>query len=180
MEKHMQMQNRVCKTCEEELPAERFYTNKRGYTNLHCRKCNSVLRKRRYEDKGRYPTASRKFCRTCGHERDNNLFSKSAYSKDGYAYSCKICRFDKLKERYGLTKEDYEIILNRQNKLCAICKCLPEQSNHKILHVDHNHTTGKVRGLLCSSCNGALGLFKDNPEVVAAALLYLKDYGLCK
>jgi hypothetical protein len=46
--------------------------------------------------------------------------------------------------------------------------------------VDHNHTTGKVRGLLCSSCNGALGLFKDNPEVVAAALLYLKDYGLCK
>jgi len=67
----------------------------------------------------------------------------------------------------------YLELLEQQNGVCKICKN-PERSNrYRRLCVDHCHTTNKIRGLLCSNCNRALGLFKDNYEVLQAAVEYL-------
>lgn len=76
----------------------------------------------------------------------------------------------KLKQ-YGLTIEHYNKLLLQQNNKCAIC----EQNcpTGKKLAVDHNHQTGKVRGLLCHHCNVGLGHFKDNIELLNSALDYL-------
>jgi len=75
-----------------------------------------------------------------------------------------------LKSKYGLTIEQYDIILESQNGVCKICG----GANPKRFAVDHDHKTGKIRGLLCSMCNGGLGLFRDNIDFLKKAIEYLK------
>ena len=74
--------------------------------------------------------------------------------------------------KYGITIEKYEILLAEQNGCCAICLAVTG-SDGKRLAVDHNHETGEVRGLLCDNCNTGLGMFKDNPSLLAKAINYL-------
>ena len=75
--------------------------------------------------------------------------------------------------RYGITQREYEKMLVAQNNKCAICKTTDPGGPGGIFGVDHNHKTGKVRGLLCSNCNTALGLFKDNKEMLCSAIKYI-------
>jgi hypothetical protein len=74
-----------------------------------------------------------------------------------------------LKARYGLTVADYERMLEEQRGVCAICGNEMDPPC-----VDHDHATGKVRGLLCKSCNWILGRAKDNPDIFRRAILYLE------
>jgi hypothetical protein len=74
--------------------------------------------------------------------------------------------------RHGLTPEIYEEMLARQGGVCAICRCSARGSDRR-LHVDHDHATGRVRGLLCGPCNHAVGLFKDDPARLSRAATYL-------
>lgn len=85
-----------------------------------------------------------------------------------------------LKKKYNLSVAEYNQMVKQQNGLCKVCKkpetALDKRTNKiKNLAVDHCHKTGKVRGLLCSGCNGGLGLFKDNKDALLAAVEYLKD-----
>lgn len=78
--------------------------------------------------------------------------------------------------RYGITREDYENLLKRQGHCCAICKTNGVQrKGHTYFHVDHDHSTGKVRGLLCDLCNRGLGYFKDDPYLMRKAAKYLES-----
>jgi len=70
---------------------------------------------------------------------------------------------------YGLSHEEYTRILGRQNGLCALCDSVGP------LTVDHCHDTGRVRGLLCYSCNTGIGRFGDNPERLTKAIRYLRQ-----
>lgn len=82
-----------------------------------------------------------------------------------------------LKRKYGITKEDKERMLKNQGYKCAICgkEILLFGSSHKLTaHVDHDHKTGKVRGLLCQGCNIGLGKFMDNTDYLLSAISYLK------
>jgi len=82
--------------------------------------------------------------------------------------------FDKrrdLKKHYGITLEAYNDLFTQQSKKCGICKS--NVSGGKGWHVDHDHETGAVRGILCHFCNLALGHFKDNPEIMNKAIKYL-------
>ena len=76
-----------------------------------------------------------------------------------------------LTKRYGLTSDEYASLLQKQNGCCAICRATSEKS----FDVDHDHKTGKVRGLLCGACNRGLGQFQDSPEILLAAHQYLKE-----
>ncbi len=73
--------------------------------------------------------------------------------------------------KYGLEPEDYDAMLEQQGGLCAICK--RECVTGRALHVDHDHNTGRVRGLLCHKCNSGLGQFGDSLDVIRSALTYL-------
>lgn len=79
-----------------------------------------------------------------------------------------------LKRLYGITLEDYNRLLTEQNSCCAICN-LHETAHNGRLHVDHCHTTGKVRGLLCHGCNTGIGLFKESEDIMLKAIGYLKQ-----
>lgn len=76
-----------------------------------------------------------------------------------------------LRFRYGITLDDYNAMAVAQRGACAICA----KVSSRRLHVDHDHLTGSVRGLLCRPCNHMLGLSRDNADVLAAAIRYLAD-----
>jgi hypothetical protein len=77
-----------------------------------------------------------------------------------------------------MTVEQYEEILAKQNGCCAICESGQADVKGKKInfHVDHCHTTGKVRGLLCHSCNVTIGLMKDSPLLLRKAAMYLETH----
>jgi len=81
-----------------------------------------------------------------------------------------------LKSKFDISLEDYEQLLKEQNNCCAICE-KNQETFSKALAVDHCHTTGKVRGLLCHLCNTALGLFKDDTLLLSKAVVYLEIHG---
>lgn len=104
--------------------------------------------------------------------RLNNREHLQAYDKSRKTHE--IVRNQRLK-KYGLTLEQYNQMLESQNHCCAICsKHESEQKNS--LAVDHNHTTGVVRALLCDACNTAIGLLKEDPEVIARVVAYILRY----
>jgi len=81
----------------------------------------------------------------------------------------------KLKKRYRMSIDDYNLKLKNQNNKCFICKT-EKCKTFKRLSVDHCHITGKVRGLLCNSCNSGIGYFRDNIENLKRATEYLKIF----
>jgi hypothetical protein len=74
----------------------------------------------------------------------------------------------RYKERYGITFVEYQAMSEKQKNKCLICNV------EEKLVVDHNHETGKIRGLLCNNCNCAIGLLKDDPIILQSAISYLQ------
>lgn len=84
-----------------------------------------------------------------------------------------------LKAEYGITLEFYEALLATQNGVCAVCfqvETAIRRGTVKSLDVDHDHETGRIRGLLCSACNTALGLLKDDPLRIESLAAYIKRH----
>ena len=80
-----------------------------------------------------------------------------------------------LKRRYGITVEEYDELLEAQGHRCKICRTDDPGGRNARFHVDHCHTTNKVRGLLCSRCNQAIGLFDESVLVLESAIKYLNE-----
>ena len=125
-----------------------------------------------------------RICRLCQQELPIDLFD------GGRRWQCNECRLKKrltserynknvvhrrwkLKKYYGITEADYEQMLSDQDGVCAICK---QSDPNKALSVDHNHQTGEVRKLLCSSCNFAIAHAKEDPEILRACIAYLESF----
>jgi hypothetical protein len=121
-------------------------------------------------------------CRRCGCDKPAEDFPRNKNGPDGRHWNCRVChraqqresrersggaRKYHLKRRYGLTLQEFDGLLADQGLLCPICLERPA------VHVDHDHSTGKVRGILCEMCNGGLGQFRDNPETIRSAIEYL-------
>lgn len=131
-------------------------------------------------------------CTNCKIEKPNSEFYKVKTKRRGRSYSCfckdcrsKITKSDynsskkrrlKLVERnFGLNVQQYNQLYEINLFKCAICNIKEEDLDQR-LSIDHNHITGKIRGLLCSKCNSALGLFKDNNDILENAIKYLEKY----
>lgn len=137
-----------------------------------------------------------KTCRDCGSSKPLSEFNAHSGSKDGRHYYCRAChairgrrnyekrkadqldRFRHIERTYGISREAYTSMLERQEGRCAICAESFDTVNTRSPSapcVDHNHATGQIRGLLCNHCNRALGLFKDNPTYMKNAIRYLDN-----
>lgn len=130
-----------------------------------------------------------KACSRCREQKALIDFSPDAKALDGRASQCKPCqvlttrayrarnkdtlKFKQIAERYGIGRERYEELLEDQNNRCAICRVKFGDTRLTGPCVDHCHTSGVVRGLLCQNCNQALGLFKDSPISLFSAISYL-------
>jgi hypothetical protein len=87
--------------------------------------------------------------------------------------------FKGLLARHGITQKAYEEKIAQQGHRCAICRNASSGTKRLLFCVDHDHDTGKIRGLLCITCNTGIGALKDDPRVLEAAIRYLKEHGKC-
>lgn len=145
-----------------------------------------------------------KMCKVCEIEKSLFSFYKNKTYLDGYTSKCKKCHNEQTSEgyfknpqineknkkryfvdidkernrdyirKYNISLQEYEKMLEEQKGSCKICNTEAKQSSKKRLFVDHCHTTGKVRGLLCHHCNSMIGLAKDNVDILLNAVTYLK------
>ena len=149
-----------CSKCKQTLPAnlDYFSKNKRGKDNLHsiCKECRNKQRREAYnQNKEHYNTKNLEYY--------YNNKEKWVLSNRKSCY----------KRKYNITIEQYNKILLEQNNKCKICGT---ENKEKYFHIDHNHKTGKIRGLLCCNCNLALGFIKDNSFILIKAINYLREY----
>lgn len=116
---------------------------------------------------------------------EDHAATKAAYNKDYLALSRQVnapyWRDSDLRRKFGINLHDYGEMLLAQEGKCAICGSRDAGTRNgekKSLAVDHDHTTGKVRGLLCESCNQGLGKFNDSREVLLKAAAYLEKHSV--
>lgn len=112
-----------------------------------------------YYTKGKYYHAKCKPCLLS--------YQKSRYNPKKTAASS-------MKRRYGVALEQYSLMLDQQSGGCAICGD-KETIEGRALYIDHDHTTGRVRGLLCHKCNTGLGSFRDTLDLLKRACSYLEE-----
>jgi hypothetical protein len=173
------LSTKICGGCKKEKTVSLFSlskTNKSGY-NYHCKKCDSDIGKKRtaIEKAADKVIPHVKKCPTCKTSKLSNQFSKCASRKDGLDIRCKSCssyssKIQHYKKLYGFTTEQAKNHLSNQIGACKIC------SKETKLYVDHNHTTGKVRGLICNNCNTVLGHAKESIDVLLKTIEYIKEY----
>lgn len=125
-----------------------------------------------------------KICATCGQKKPvDDFYIRKDLQKNGEEYvsirnSCKECVKAKIRlKATGWSPEDYERAWVLQGGKCAICGCELGSSRYTKPAADHDHKTGKLRGILCMQCNTALGLFKDSPYRLESAIHYLEEHG---
>lgn len=136
-----------------------------------------------------------KQCPKCLQNKEWSEFSKEKNRPDGHSWQCKACNseyrktpervavrrkrdcseagkrsswFRQIKYKYGLNKEQYLTLISKTPN-CEICNELFKGNPH----IDHCHTTGKIRGLLCGNCNRAIGMLKEDKKILLSAIQYL-------
>ncbi len=186
-----------CRDCGEEKPLDDFPPNESGRLGRasYCRPCINVRHDRYREAKRTSPRTRHrnaepprartvKWCPDCGQEKPVSDFGRNKSSRDGFTGYCRPChnrrvrdsrmrthggsRSYHLKARYGITAAEYDAMVEAQGGVCAMCEeRAPE-------HVDHDHLTGRIRGVLCSCCNQALGNLRDSVDLARRAVDYLE------
>jgi len=170
----------ICKKCDRDLPESDFWKNsvKRSDLNGKCKHC--CLAERKAKDTPEKRAARLEYSRKYYQQNKTEILAKQ---KTGYRLKrekpkdfARVQHDRILRYKHGLTREDYDILFELQGGACAICGNGPDKK-HPHLHLDHDHDSGLVRGLLCFSCNAGIGLLGDNPSLLERALVYLKNPG---
>lgn len=145
-----------CKNCKKDKTSELFgkdRSRKNGY-HPYCKVCKSLINNE---------WAERNKSRRAEYHRQN---------ADRWKQNKANNRLIKL---YGITLDDYQNMLQKQNHICSICKSV-EKTKNRTLSVDHDHKTNKIRELLCQRCNAALGMLEEDPRIIGNLLDYIKKY----
>ena len=151
---------KTCTKCGVEKPLSAFNLEKRNKDGRRgdCKACEYVVHKRWYHE---------------------NKVQEAAKTR-AWERSHPEAIFDRhLRKHYGITREEYMVLLEIQGGVCAICRQPEKVKNYrtgkvKMLSVDHDHLTGQVRGLLCQYCNQAIGFFEEDAERMVSAMEYLE------
>lgn len=189
------MDIKICSCCKESKTIDQFNKNKSCPDGLRytCRACESAQGKVRYykdiEETHRKNRAKGKLSHSRHREKFNaatrawrlknpesvlaaNIAFRTSPEFAGYI------REQQLRKNYGLTPEDYDRMYDEQGGKCAICKSDDHKGRKSVKYwpIDHCHTTGKIRGLLCFRCNSGLGNFKDDIDSLKQAIEYLEKH----
>lgn len=154
---------KICSTCKRDKSLEEFG---RGSAGIYYRVCKACKNPDEY---------GYKVCTKCFEQKDLTEFQERPDAPQAkYKAQCKKCIGDylrawQLRTKYAMDEEIYNRLKTIQNNSCAICH------REKELVIDHCHASGKVRGLLCNTCNRAIGLLKDDPIILETALNYVKN-----
>ena len=139
---------------------------------------NATMTEKRRIQKRAYYERNAEMCRQRSRDWYANNRERAANQRRDYVSRNRNAVAErKAVYKYGMTNAAYDAMLASQGGVCAICKgCEPDRRRSR-LAIDHCHVTGHIRGLLCSRCNTALGLFGDNIPALEAAVSYLREPG---
>jgi len=172
----------ILKTIDE---FARNSSSRDGY-GRYCVSCHRERQIARHQWRAAKPVDARidiptgnKWCPGCSSVKPFKEWGRNRSGRDGYNSYCKSCSAERnardyLKRKHGLTPEEVQELTAAQDGLCALCRVAPAA------HVDHDHATGRRRGILCFTCNVALGLFKDDPEMMRRGIEYLAMFGAAR
>lgn len=152
----IQGQPLVCNTCTNSRPLREF--RKGAKTLKTCALCRQQHR-----------INNKKYC---AKDKPTIRARSRAANKKWYHKDVKSARFLRRFYKYGLTQEDFDVLLELQGGLCAICSGALAETT---IHVDHDHVALVVRGLLCFQCNAALGSLKEDVVAIRKAATYLEQ-----
>lgn len=145
---------KICPKCKQSLPHTAFNkSNRRDGLQTYCRSCHNAIQREKYNS-----DPAEKVKRQMRERKRNSL--NPLAKKDS-----------ELRRLYGIGIDVYLKMLQDQEEVCKICK--QECKTKYSLSVDHDHKSGKIRGLLCNRCNRAIGMFEDNPELLRLAAEYI-------
>lgn len=146
-----------CCTCKNEKSFDNFYRSRNGVGGVHhrCKECTKALSSKHYFS-----------------NKNSYLEKQKEYRKKNRKKYLGDLREAKLRRQYGMTLKDYDNMVIEQLGSCAICN--EPNVTKRNMHIDHCHKTGRIRGLLCSKCNQAIGLFRDSEQNMLNAIYYLK------
>jgi hypothetical protein len=137
----------------------------------HCKTCDTT---KPLSEFGLQRGRPRHICKECRKQESKEWYANNKEHKKELSQRYKHVKKDKdLQATYGIDLETYHRMLAQQNKRCKICHTHQEDLK-RAMCVDHDHITGKVRGLLCDTCNRSLGLLKDNVNTLMRAVDYLQ------
>jgi hypothetical protein len=158
-----------CTKCHESKPLSDFYEMvgmRDGHRN-ECKACNLADKARRYRAN---PEKDKERVRRWQQANPEKYAEQRRRARES-GRKAATDRRSHLKRKYGITPEDYDRMLEAQGGVCGICERLPREDIS--FHVDHDHETGEIRGLLCFRCNNALGDFEDDIDRMRKALRYV-------
>jgi hypothetical protein len=195
------MTTKICKNCKLEKPLSDYYNHRKKNHHPNCIQCHNE--KGRRQNKERYlrtPTENlkeiqkisyNKFCEKKSFLKKNNIEAYNEIINKRKA-SQKKCWFNnhesnkergrkryiknkdyRLRKSYGITLEEFNLMLKSQNNKCKICEKTFEEGRQ--IKTDHCHSIGKVRGLLCHGCNASLGLIKENTKTLKNMIKYINE-----
>ena len=160
---------KICGKCKAEKPFFEFGKKGNGYQS-YCVPCRRIAQKEWLEAD---PERKKKAVQRAKKWSINNPEKRKEHRKkyiEKYPERISKQRLEQRLKVYGLTIQQYQSMLHNQNNCCAICK------KEKKLWIDHNHSTGKVRALLCPSCNSIVGYLETYKEIICVAERYIKDF----
>lgn len=170
-----------CTRCGNHQPLIAFGVQTRSSSGLSsiCKLCHNLYNKRSaIRNKARHLASPpdqyglKKCCR-CAEIKSKTTFRRNNRKKDGFCDYCNECdSYFRRKRKYGVGKSEVLAFAATQNGKCAICMKLLVPGRDT--HVDHDHKTGVVRGLLCFVCNRGIGMFRDSDEILSRAVDYLR------
>lgn len=116
-----------------------------------------------------------KLCRYCHKKKPLEQFVKDPTCKDGYRHICRLCKNAQRKKsdnlrRYGISTTELQALMQQAKGLCMLCR------KKRKLHIDHDHATGRVRGLLCYRCNVFVWAVHENPQLAKSLTRKLPQY----
>lgn len=176
----------LCGACKGEFPTSNFHkavTTTRGY-QYKCKDCVSILdtnptperkeRKAKSLDQWRVDNPDKiKEQKRRHYEKHKDKIDQKA--KDWYENNKERYVNNALLRKYGVTLEQYNLLRAQQDFRCAVCN-MHETDVGKKMFVDHDHSTGKIRKLLCTRCNVGIGMLQDNPDIMECAAKYIRDH----
>lgn len=151
---------------------DKLRENAREYRKRHGDEIRAKERARYHSRKAEMQAKSRK---DYAENRTERIAASRKWQREHPEQVADAYRRHNLWRWYRMTVKEFDELFASQDRKCAICRCSEVPAKHH-WHVDHNHSTGQIRGILCSSCNLVLGHSKDDPNTLRAAA----DYLICK
>jgi hypothetical protein len=144
-----------------------------------CSRCKKAKLHKEFQKDSRALSGLSSKCKDCikGRRKKQKEYDKAYWQRYAGKNIEKLKVRDveyNLKRKFGITLQDYEALLLKQNGKCATCDKI-RSSNGKKLAVDHCHKTGRIRGLLCNECNTSLGLIKEDIQTLQNLIAYIND-----